>query len=106
MSRSDMPISLMLAMAMMSQNREMVDKVVCGAFEEITHRYMDVVNSYDKSDLPFLVATMLITGNSLKNLLNEDGLGIVNQLVSHTACMTIDAEEFRRQMKDNGNEEK
>lgn len=98
MERNDIPISLRMTLAMMCNDRKMVDKLVCEAFESITHRLMAVVNGYDRSDLPFVIATMTITANSLKSLLNADGLGIVDKLVSNTTCMTVDADEFRKQM--------
>lgn len=103
------PYSTRLAMAILSRNRQLQEKVITSAFEEMTHRFTAVINSFDHSDLPFAVATMLITGYAVKNLLPPDGVELVDKLVSMTQTMTIDMEELRRQAReesDGGYEER
>lgn len=94
---NDIPYSVKMAVAMMSGNREMVDKVVVDCFDSMTHKLTSVAREYDQSDLPFVVATMRITASALSSLLDDSGRSLVENLVSHTACITVDAEELRRQ---------
>lgn len=94
---NDIPYSVKMAVAMMSGNREMADKVIVDCFDSMTHKFTSVAGEYDQSDLPFVVATMRITASALSSLLDENGRSFVEKLVSHTACITINAEELRRQ---------
>lgn len=95
--RNEIPYSVKLAMAMLVRNREMADKVVVECFDGMTKKMLAVTHEYDPSDLPFLVATMRITAQALSSILDESGRSFVENLVSHTACVTINAEELRRQ---------
>lgn len=102
MDKNEMPYSIRMTLAMLAHSDEMVSKVVVDAFKEMTHKLMAVVGSYDPSDLPFVVADMLIVGNALKSILTPDGQGIVDQLTSHTATYAIDLGELHRQMEQEG----
>lgn len=95
--RSEIPYSVKLAMAMLAQNHELADKVVVECFDGMTKKMIDVAHEYDPSDLPFVVATMKITAQALSSILDDSGRSFVENLVSHTACITINAEELRRQ---------
>lgn len=106
---NNMPYSMKMAMAMMAGNREMTDKVVVECFDGMTKKLLAVAHEYDPTDLPFVVATMKITASALSSILDESGRKFADNLVSHTACITIDAEELRRQAaggnEDGGEEE-
>lgn len=95
--RNEVPYSVKLAMAMLAQNRELADKVVVECFDSMTKKMLAVTHEYDPSDLPFVVATMKITAQALSSILDDSGRSLVENLVSHTACITVDAEELRRQ---------
>lgn len=93
-----LPISLLMTMAMAAHDDEAVQRLVCQAFEDITHELMAVVTSHDGSDLPFVVATMLIAANSLRTIMNESGNALVDNLVSHTKTITVDLNGLLDQM--------
>ena len=97
-----LPYSVLLSMALMSRNSRLQEKVITSAFEEMTHRFTAVLNSFDQSDLPFAVATMLITANAVKNVLPDDGKKLIDLLTSRTHTMTINMEELRRQAREEG----
>lgn len=106
---NDIPYSVRMAMAMMTRNKEMTGKVVTECFDGMTRKLLDVAHEYDPSDLPFVVATMRITASALSSLLDDSGRSFVENLVSHTACITIDASELRRQAaegEEDGEDEK
>lgn len=105
--RNEVPYSVKLAMAMLAQNRELADKVVVECFDSMTKKMLAVAHEYDPSDLPFVVATMKITAQALSSILDDSGRSFSENLVSHTACVTINAEEPRRQAaegEENGEE--
>lgn len=106
--KPDMPISLMLTLAMLGGDRTEVDRVVNKCFSEIGHELMKVVNSYDFVDLPFVVAAMRITASSPMPIMDKSGQQLVERLTSMTTAVTIDADEMRRQAgeTDNGKYEK
>lgn len=106
--KPDMPISQMLTLAMLTNDRAEVDRVVNKCFSEMGHELMKVVNSYDFSDLPFVVAAMRITASSLMPIMGKNGQQLVERMTSMTTAITIDADEMRRQAgeTDNGKYEK
>lgn len=95
--RNEIPYSVKLAMAMLAQNHELADKAVVECFDGMTKKMVAVAHEYDLTDLPFVVATMKITAQALSSILDDSGRSFVENLVSHTACVTINAEELRRQ---------
>lgn len=106
---NDIPYSVKMAMAIMTGNKEMTDKVVTECFDGMMRKLLGVAHEYDLIDLPFVVATMRITGSAFQSLLDDSGRSFVENLVSHTDCITIDASELRRQAAEedeNGGDEK
>ena len=95
--KPDLPISLKMTLAMLSGDRKQVDKVVNESFTALGHELMGVVNSYDFTDLPFVLAAMQITANSLMPLLDDSGRSLVEKMKAMTTVITIDADEMRRQ---------
>ena len=102
---NEMPYSAKLTIAMMLQDRKTSDEIVCKAFEDMGHKLMAVVNSYDHADSPFVVATMLIVANTMKTILPKDGQALVETLVSHTKTMAVNMDELRRQAMEQNNGE-
>ena len=106
--KSDMPFSVMLTLAMLSSDRGTVDRLANRCFAEIGNELMKVVNSYDVSDLPFVVAAMRITADSLMPVMGESGRRLAEKMTSATTIITVDADEMRRQAggnDDGGTEE-
>lgn len=92
-----MPYSVRMAAAMLAHDQKMVDEVVVDCFDTMTKKFLAVAHEYDAADLPFVVATLRITATALSSILDESGRSFVEKLVSHTSCITVDAEELRKQ---------
>jgi len=88
-------------MAQAAHDEKGVNRVVQECFGDMTHKLMAVANSYDFMDLPFVLATMRLTAQAMTPLLDENGRQLMENLVSHTSCVTIDADELRRQAEGN-----
>ena len=99
MSKKDkgMPYSLKIANAIMVRDYATVEKIYQEAIGNMAQSCCKVVESYSYSDLPLVLASMQIVVNSMKGSLNEGGLSVMNQLIGHTSCIVINAEELRRQ---------
>ena len=97
MRNSDLPYSVRMAVAMLVHDQKMADEVVVDCFDAMTKKFLAVAHEYDATDLPFVVATMRITATALSSILDENGRSFVEKLVSHTSCITVDAEELRKQ---------
>ena len=52
---------------------ELFNSAITEAIEDMGEKIAVFVNSYDKMDLPLIVATLNITSRSLENLLGKDG---------------------------------
>ena len=96
----DTPFSIRLLMAFSSRDMEKVDQIISECFGGIAHKLTAVSNSYDYSDLPFVIATMQITAGALKNVLDEPGRKLLDNLISHTSTVTINAEGLLKQLQD------
>ena len=46
------------------------------------------------------VAALRLTATSLEALLDEHGRWIADNIVAHTTCITVDADELKRQAKE------
>lgn len=92
-----MPYSLKIANALMVHDYATVEKIYQEAMGNMAQSCCKVVESYSYTDLPIVLASMQIVVNSMKGSLNEGGLGLMNQLIGHTSCIVINAEELRRQ---------
>ena len=57
------------------KDRELFNSTIMEAIEDMSGKISDIVNSYDKMDLPLIVATMNIISRSLENLLGKEGKG-------------------------------
>lgn len=95
--KPDIPISLMLTLAMLANDQNEVDRVLNKCFSEMSHELMKVVSSYDFSDLPFVVATMRIVANALMPIMDESGRHLVEKLTSMVTAITVNADEMRHQ---------
>lgn len=109
MDNNSVPITVLMAMASMSGDSEQFTKVVCEAYRELTQKLLKVVHEYPTADLPFIVATMLITANTVRGMLTDSGKNIVEQFLRNTTTVVVDKEELARQAgleADGGGEEK
>ena len=72
----------------------------------MTKELMGVASGYDLMDFPFMVAALRLTATSLEALLDEHGRWIADNIVAHTTCITVDADELKRQAKKSSDEGK
>lgn len=76
---------------------EQAEKVLIQAHEEMAHDIMAFVNSRDSVDMPIVASTLIIVGTSLKNFLSPEGKELVDVIVEHTSCITVDADSLYEQ---------
>lgn len=69
----EMPYSLQLAIMSMGGNDRGVIQVFSKCINDMTKKLLDVAESYDYEDLPFVVASMQLTARSLSTLLDDRG---------------------------------
>jgi hypothetical protein len=91
------PYAVQLAMAQSVNDKDTVNRVVEECFGGIARELMGIAQKYDYADLPFVLASMMLTAQSMTPLLSEDGQQLVRKLMSHITCVTVDADELRRQ---------
>lgn len=101
----DIPYAVRMTMAMMARNDNEVNRVIQEALAEIGNKCAEVAMSYDRVDLPLVLAAMQVAANGMTHILDANGRGLMEKIVSHTACVTIDADELRKQMDDQDEEQ-
>ena len=97
---SKVPYAVRMTMAMMARNDDAVSRVIQEALADIGNECAKLAMSYDMVDLPLVLAAMQIAATGMTNILDDNGRGLMEKVVSHTACITIDASELRKQMED------
>lgn len=66
------------------KDRELFNSAIIEAIEDMGEKIAVFVNSYDKMDLPLIVATLNITSRSLENLLGKDGTAMARAVERDT----------------------
>ena len=66
------------------KDRELFNSTIMEAIEDMSGKISDIVNSYDKMDMPLIVATMNIISRSLENLLGKDGVTMARAVERET----------------------
>jgi hypothetical protein len=100
----EMPYSLQLAIMSMGGNDRGVIQVFSKCINDMTKKLLDVAESYDYEDLPFVVASMQLTARSLSTLLDDRGKSLAEKVVAHVHSVTIDLTELKKQMEEDTNE--
>lgn len=100
----EMPYSLQLAIMSMGGNDRGVIQVFSKCINDMTKKLLDVAESYDYEDLPFVVASMQLTARSLSALLDDRGKSLAEKVVAHVHSVTIDLTELKKQMGEDTNE--
>lgn len=95
----------MLAMSMLSGNREQCGRIIEKAIGEITGKTMSIVNQYDRQDLPLVAAALVITGNAVMNIMDEEGRMLAKDLTNKIECISIDADALRNEIRRHEQEE-
>lgn len=107
-NRPPIPYSVQLAMAQATHDEKAVGRIVQECFYGMTKEFLAVIHSYDVVDLPFVLATMQLTARAVTPMLGDSGRQVMENIMRHVSCVTVDVEELRRQARgnDNGGEEK
>lgn len=106
MKNPEIPFSVKLTMAMLAQNREATSKIVAECIGEMTQKFLNVAHEYDYTDLPFVVATLRLTAQSLSLMIDDSGRALADTILSHTECAAVDLKELIKQMKEDDPDEK
>lgn len=102
MKKPVIPYSLQVALSMMGGNEQHKHDVIGGVIAQLGSDVTELIQSYDQSDLPFVIAAMQIVANGIMPILGEGGQGIVKNLVNNTQTVTMDGETFRKLMEEDG----
>lgn len=98
------PYTVQMGVASAHGKDELVCEIIQEALQKISKRILDdIIYKYDHVDLPLVLATMKITTSGLETTLDREEKGFVDDLVSQTKCITIDATELKRQAKEEKN---
>ena len=105
MKRPPLPYSIQMAAALLGKNEEAAGRIVADALGSISGGLVDVANSYDRVDLPFVIVSLKLVAEALSGALNESGKAIVDRLLDQTTCIGIDANALREAMGNGRTEE-
>ena len=83
------------------KDRELFNSAIIEAIEDMGEKIAVFVNSYDKMDLPLIVATLNITSRSLENLLGKDGTAMARAVERDTQSVLFIVDDKK---KDGGTE--
>lgn len=100
------PYALRMSMAVLANKPDVAHDISAECITAMTKELMAVASGYDVMDFPFMVAAMRLTATSLEALMDEHGRGIADNIVAHTTCITVDADELKRQAAKSTNEGK
>ena len=100
------PYAIRMTLALLAQNPELKRKIMTECLEDMTEKLVNVAREYDVLDLPFMIATMKTVSAALWSALDDEGRKLAENLVKSTSCVTINAEELRKQAQELDQEEK
>ena len=103
-NKPKMPFSLRMTLAMLSGDRQAVDRVAVECIGEMVARFLNVAHEYDHTDLPFVVAAMRTVSNSIYMVLDDHGKSLADTISNRVHCIGVNMDELRKQMKEEGNE--
>lgn len=78
------------------KDRELFNTAIMEAIEDMGEKISDFVNSYDKRDLPLIVATLNITSRSLENLLGKDGVTMARAVERETQSVLFIVDDKKK----------
>lgn len=100
MNNNTVPYALQMAMALLEGNFDGAHSIIKDCITVMSNELAGVASGYDLADYPFMVAALKLTATSLEALLDENGRGIADKIVASSTCITIDADELKRQAKE------
>lgn len=78
------------------KDQELFYSTIIEAIEDMSEKIAVVVNSYDKMDLPLIVATLNIISRSLENLLGKDGAAMARTVERDTQSTLFIVKEKKK----------
>lgn len=100
MDDKKIPFMTRLQMAAMLNSAELCNHTFEEALGEMTERCTGFAQTYDRLDLPFVIASMKIVSGALESILKDDEKDMVKMLLDHTSSVVINASELRKQKKE------
>lgn len=99
MNEQNRPYAVRLLLATMRRDKDLQTRIVGECIEDVMTRLMEVTRQYDAVDLPFIAATMQIASTALRSAMDDDGRSLADKITQSTSCVTINADEIRKQAK-------
>ena len=78
------------------KDQELFYSTIVEAIEDMGEKVAVFVNSYDKMDLPLIVATLNITSRSLENLLGKDGAAMARTVERDTQSVLFIVDDKKK----------
>ena len=94
-NKPKIPFSLRMTLAMLSGDRQAVDRLAAECIGEMVTKFLDVAHGYDYTDLPFVVATMRTAANSIYMVLDDHGKSLADTIQDRTHCIGVNMDELR-----------
>lgn len=93
--RPTVPYIVQFTLAVLAQNKEVSNKILSSGLDSTTSDCTALVGSYDRKDLPIVLASMRLVHQALLPVLSPSEKQLMEQLVSHTTCITINPDGFK-----------
>ena len=84
-----------MATALVGKNKDAAAHIMTMALESVGNDLIAVANSYDRSDLPFVVASLRLMAEALSGMMNDSGRIIADSIVSNTMTCGVDGAALR-----------
>ena len=84
-----------MATALVGKNEAAAAHITTMALESVGNDLIAVANSYDRSDLPFVVASLRLMAEALSGMMNDSGRIIADSIVSNTMTCGVDGAALR-----------
>ena len=95
---------MQISLALLANDKEKANKIVATAIGGAAQQIINIANSYDPADIPFVVIAMKLLQEVMYNSLDESGKNIVTSVSENTTCIAVDAEMLKR-MFDHGEDQ-
>lgn len=92
--------SVRMVVASMNGQQHIADRIACECIEDMSGSLNGLLGQYHPADLPMFIVAMRLLDKALDPLLNDSARNLVKNMTDRTTCITVDAEEFRRQAKE------
>lgn len=91
MSKPFVPWSIQASVAALAQNSEMLSKIISTGLCETEKDLSAVASSYDRVDLPIMLAAMRLFVQGITPTLTEEEKQRMDDIISHSTSIAIDS---------------